>query len=294
MRVFLFGIKIKDAGDVRYAGEILAFAQNQGWKVCTQKSFYKELAAFNIALQDCEIVSNRLEMLAFAPELAITFGGDGTLLQVATWIQDSRIPVLGINLGRLGFLASVEKYHVAEALTQIALGQYHLEHRSMLALQSNLQLFVNFPYALNDFTLHKRDNSSMITIYVYVGGQLLNAYWADGIIISTPTGSTGYSLSCGGPIVFPSASNFIITPVAPHNLNVRPIVLSDANLVSFRVEGRSDNFMCTLDGRYETVTAEHVIEITKAPFTFEMVRLQGQNFMKTMSEKLSWGMDKRN
>lgn len=294
MKIFLFGIRLKEAEETRHVEEVLEFARKNNILIAIPKMFNKELVARGIYSGDCIILPSRTELLEFQPDVAVTMGGDGTILQVATWIQNSGIPVLGINLGRLGFLASVEKGMIREALDLILKKKYTIDHRAMLSLESNKQLFVDFPYALNDFTLHKRDNSSMITIFVYVDGQPLNAYWADGIIISTPTGSTGYSLSCGGPIVFPQASNFVISAVAPHNLNVRPIVLSDAHTVTFRVEGRSDNFMCTLDGRYETVTAEHVIHIKKADFTLGMIRLQGQSFLKTMGEKLSWGIDKRN
>lgn len=294
MNIFLFGIRLKEKEEITHVREVLDFAEKHGIKTGIPKLFNKELVANGINTEMAVILATRTEFLDFQADLAITMGGDGTILQVATWIQDSGIPVLGINLGRLGFLASVEKGMIQQALTMIMEKKYSIDHRSVLSLESNKKLFVDFPFALNDFTLHKRDNSSMITIFVYVDGQPLNAYWADGIIISTPTGSTGYSLSCGGPIVFPQASNFIISAVAPHNLNVRPIVLSDAHTVTFRVEGRSDNFMCTLDGRYETVTSEHVIHIKKAGFTLGMIRLEGQSFLKTMSEKLSWGIDKRN
>lgn len=294
MKIFLFGIRLKEKEETQHVEEVLEFARTNKILTGIPKIFNKELFARGIYTGDCVILPGRPELLEFQPDLAVTMGGDGTILQVATWIQDSGIPVLGINLGRLGFLASVEKGMIREALGLVLKKKYTIDHRAMLALESNKQLFLDFPFALNDFTLHKRDNSSMITIFVYVDGQPLNAYWADGIIISTPTGSTGYSLSCGGPIVFPQASNFVISAVAPHNLNVRPIVLSDAHTVTFRVEGRSDNFMCTLDGRYETVTAEHVIHIKKADFTLGMIRLHGQSFLKTMGEKLSWGIDKRN
>jgi NAD+ kinase len=294
MKIFLFGIRIREESELANVRQFVEIAAGHNMEIAVYKPFLKELKNRNVYAENWVVINTPQELLKFGPAMAVTMGGDGTILQVATLVQDSGIPVLGINLGRLGFLASVDKHSIAFAIRQILDQKYTIDTRSLLALKSNRQLFVDFPYALNDFTLHKRDNSSMITIFVYVDGQPLNAYWADGIIISTPTGSTGYSLSCGGPIVFPNASNFIITPVAPHNLNVRPIVLSDEHTVMFRVEGRSDNFMCTLDGRYETVTAEHVIEIRKAGFEFSMVRLEDQTFMKTMSEKLWWGMDKRN
>lgn len=294
MTIFLFGRKLKDENELHYVRQVFEFMTNQKIEVGVYKSFLKELHILGLKPEGIKIIATKKELLALSPKVAMTMGGDGTILQAAAFIQDCKIPVLGINLGRLGFLASVDKNHILKALKQVVGNKFSIEERSLLKLECNKNLFADFPFALNDFTLHKRDNSSMITIHVFVDGVLLNAYWADGIIISTPTGSTGYSLSCGGPIVFPDSSNFIITAVAPHNLNVRPIVLSDTHKIAVRVEGRSDNFMCTLDGRYETVTSEYLIEISKAEFNFGMVRLDGQQFMKTMSEKLWWGMDKRN
>lgn len=294
MKIFLFGVKIREEKELEYVRQVFDFIIKEKWQIAIYKPFAKELKNAGMDPGDLQIITLHKELTLFEPDIVITMGGDGTILQIVTFLHGLDIPVLGINLGRLGFLASVDKQSIGKALKMIKDGKYTIEKRSLLALSSNHKLFAGFPYALNDFTLHKRDNSSMITIFVYVDGQPLNAYWADGIIISTPTGSTGYSLSCGGPIVFPNSSNFIITPVAPHNLNVRPIVLSDTHTITFRVEGRSDNFMCTLDGRYETVTAEHVIDIKKADICFGMIRLNGNNFMKTMSEKLWWGMDKRN
>ena len=221
-------------------------------------------------------------------------GGDGTILHAITLVKDSGIPILGINLGRLGFLASVEKKIIKKALNQLFKKEYTIASRSLLGLTCNLPIFEDFPFALNDFTLNKRDTSSMITIHTYIDGVLLNSYWADGIIISTPTGSTGYSLSCGGPIIFPDSTTLVITPVAPHNLNVRPIVIPDFHTISLRVEGRTDSFMSTLDSRYETITSEHRIEITKGHFRINFIQLKGQTFMKTIGEKLMWGLDKRN
>ena len=164
----------------------------------------------------------------------------------------------------------------------------------MLKLECNKSLFDSLPYALNDFTLHKRDTSSMVTIHTYVNGKFLNSYWADGIVVSTATGSTGYSLSCGGPIIFPTSKNMVITPVAPHNLNVRPIVLSKDSKISFEIEGRSENFLCTLDSRYETITSEHRIVVQKADFTINLAHPNDITFMKTIRGKLMWGLDRRN
>lgn len=224
----------------------------------------------------------------------ITLGGDGTILSAATIIRDSQIPVLGINLGRLGFLATQEKKLIKEAIGMIVNGRYEKDARTLLSLESDVPLFGDFPNALNDFTILKRDTSSMITIHTYINGDYLNTYWADGIIVATPTGSTGYSLSCGGPIIFPSAANFVITPVAPHNLNVRPIVIPDDSILSFTIEGRTDNFLCTLDSRFEMITASQNIAIRKCPYQINLLRLADKDFMQTLRDKLAWGKDARN
>jgi NAD+ kinase len=227
-------------------------------------------------------------------DVMITLGGDGTMLGAITHVRDAGLPILGINLGRLGFLASTEEQRIEEALIQLKEGGYKVEERTMLHLESSPAIFGNTNFALNDFTLHKRDTSSMIIIHAYVNGGFLNSYWADGLIVSTPTGSTGYSLSCGGPIVFPNSGNLIITPVAPHNLNVRPIVISENAVISFEIEGRSANFLCTLDSRFETVTANHQLAIRKNDFPTKLIRLHDATFLKTIHDKLSWGIDPRN
>lgn len=227
-------------------------------------------------------------------DLVITLGGDGTILKAVALIKDKGVPILGINLGRLGFLASIEKQYVTRTIEEYSRGMYHIEQRSMIYLESHSDIFGDTRFALNDFTLHKRDTSSMVTIHAYINGDFLNTYWADGLIVSTPTGSTGYSLSCGGPIIFPNSGNFVITPVAAHNLNVRPIVISDNSVISFEIEGRSENFLCTLDSRFETVTAEHQLAVRKCDFKTNLVQMNNFSFLRTIHEKLTWGKDKRN
>ena len=227
-------------------------------------------------------------------DCVITLGGDGTILGAITLIREYSIPILGINLGRLGFLAGVEKSLINDAIELLANGDYDIEQRSMLHLDAAPPLFDGIHFALNDFTLHKRDTSSMVTIHTYINDEYLTSYWADGIIVATPTGSTGYSLSCGGPIVFPEAHNFIITPVAPHNLNVRPLVVADDAVLSFEIEGRSRHFLCTLDSRHETITNKHRLAIKKANFNTQLIVLKGLSYLKTIREKLSWGTDQRN
>lgn len=224
----------------------------------------------------------------------IALGGDGTILNAVTLVRDAPVPIVGINLGRLGFLASIEKRRIPEAIASLKKGRYTVTERGLIYLESNLPLFGDIRFALNDCTLLKRDTSSMITIHTFINGAYLNSYWADGIIVATPTGSTGYSLSCGGPIIFPDSGNFVITPVAPHNLNVRPVVISDDAVISFEVEGRAENFLCTLDSRFETITSAHHLAVRKNDFSVKIVQLQDYGFLETIRDKLTWGIDSRN
>lgn len=224
----------------------------------------------------------------------ISLGGDGTLLDTVTLVQDKGIPVLGINYGRLGFLANIGKDELHSAISALAERTYVTEKRTLIHLDANIPIFDGVPYGLNEFTLQKKDSSSMIKIHTYLNGEFLNTYWADGLIVATPTGSTGYSLSCNGPIVFPESGSFVITPIAPHNLNIRPIVIPDDNIISFEVEGRTDSFICTLDSRRMVVPKEVQLAIRKEKFEINLIRLNENNFLQTLRNKLSWGLDKRN
>lgn len=227
-------------------------------------------------------------------DLFISIGGDGTLLESVTHIGKLQTPILGINTGRLGFLATISKDQVEEALKEALTGQYTLDQRALLKLETNKDIFGNLNFGLNDFTIVKKDSSSMITIHTYIDGQFLNSYWADGIIVSTPTGSTGYSLSCGGPLIFPRSQNFVLTPVSPHNLTVRPIVVSDASEISFEVEGRSKRFIASLDSRMASVDSTVKLKVSKAEFKVNLVQLEGTSYFKTLRQKLNWGLDVRN
>lgn len=227
-------------------------------------------------------------------DFLFSIGGDGTILDTLSLIQDSGTPVLGINIGRLGFLSSVSAEETMAAIDSLIKGHYSLDKRNLLRLESNKSLFGDVNYALNELTIHKKDSSSMIIINTYLNGEYLNSYWADGLIIATPTGSTGYSLSCGGPIVSPHSGNFVITPIAPHNLNVRPIVVSDKNVISLEVEGRSQYFLASLDSRSVTIDSAIQLAVRKQDFTMNLVRLDHDNFLGTLRKKLNWGLDTRN
>jgi NAD+ kinase len=227
-------------------------------------------------------------------DFLISLGGDGTLLDTITLIRDKNIPVVGINFGRLGFLASIGRDEMSEAIKALARRSYIIDKRSLIHLDSNIPLFNEVPYGLNEFAIHKRDIAPMIKIHTYINGELLNTYWADGLILATPTGSTGYSLSCAGPIVFPESGSFVLTPIAPHNLNVRPIVIPDNTIVSFEIESRADEVICALDSRRELVDKNVLLAVRKENFAVNLVRLNENNFLQTLRNKLSWGLDKRN
>ncbi|MBP6430565.1 MAG: NAD kinase [Ferruginibacter sp.] len=224
----------------------------------------------------------------------ISLGGDGTLLDTVTLVKDTGTPVVGINYGRLGFLANIGKDEMQQAVKALVNQTYVIDNRTLLHLDSNIPLFDDVPYALNEFSIHKRETSPMIKIHTYLNGEFLNTFWADGLIVATPTGSTGYSLSCNGPVVFPDSASFVITPVSPHNLNIRPVIVPDNTIVSFEVEGRTDGFICTLDSRREMVAKEIQLAVKKENFGINLIRLNENNFLQTLRNKLSWGLDIRN
>jgi len=234
------------------------------------------------------------DVLEQSVDFLICLGGDGTILDIPSLVRDADIPVVGVNLGRLGFLSSIEKDKLSQLIDCLHKKAYYIEDRTLLNLDSERSLFGNKNFALNDCTISKRDTSSMIVIHSYIDGKFLNSYWADGIIISTPTGSTGYSLSCGGPIIAPETGNFVITPVAPHNLNVRPIIVSDNSVIELEIEGRADHYLCTLDSRFELINKGEKITIVKNEFPTKLLRLNEIDFYQTIRNKLAWGVDSRN
>ncbi len=227
-------------------------------------------------------------------EFIISLGGDGTLLDTVTLVRSKNIPIMGINFGRLGFLASIGRDELKTAITALVRRTVVIDKRTLIHLDANLPMFGQVPYALNEFAIHKRDTAPMVKIHAYLNGEFLNTYWCDGLIVSTPTGSTGYSLSCNGPIVFPESGSFVMTPVAPHNLNVRPIIVPDENVISFEIESRVDEIICALDSRREIVTKDVLLAVRKESFPLSLVRLSENNFLQTLRSKLTWGLDKRN
>ena len=224
----------------------------------------------------------------------ISLGGDGTMLDAVTLVKEKNIPLLGINFGRLGFLASISREELTVTVDALVNHTFLIDKRTLIHLDSNMPLFTDAPFALNEFAIYKRDISPMIKIHTYMNGEFLNTYWADGLIVATPTGSTGYNLSCNGPIVFPDSSSLVITPVAPHNLNVRSIVIPDNNIISFEVESRADQFICAMDARREIVSKTIQLAIRKENFGVNLIRLNENTFLSTLRSKLTWGLDKRN
>jgi NAD+ kinase len=244
--------------------------------------FNKSISTFN----SYETLKNKADFL-------FSVGGDGTLLKAVTYVRDSGIPILGINTGRLGFISSVSADQIDEAITDILKENYKINERNLLELSTSKKLFKNKNFALNEVAVSKKDTSSMIRIDAYVDDEFLNTYWADGLVVSTPTGSTGYSLSCGGPIIMPGTNNIIITPNAPHNLNVRPIVIDGNSVVKLKVEDREQLALVSLDSRSRAFDAETELIIKKASFKTKLVQPQNNSFISTIRHKLMWGLDKR-
>ena len=226
-------------------------------------------------------------------DLLFSIGGDGTILDAVTFVRNYNIPIVGINTGKLGFLASIAKEEIESALKSILAGDYNIEERTLLKLESSSGIFKEFPYSLNEISVQKID-SAMITVHVYIDGEFLNSYWADGLLISTPTGSTAYSLSVGGPIIIPQSGNFIISPISPHNLTVRPIVLPDTSKLQLKLESRSLNYIASLDHRSIMIKNTEELSICKADFKIRLIKLNDTSFYKTLRNKLMWGVDKRN
>jgi NAD+ kinase len=282
-----------DEQDIPTLQRIVKMLEEHNLSLVVYEAFYERIAAHYTFKTQPRLFRGRFD-LPTQTDMLFSLGGDGTLLDTVSFVGNSNIPLIGINLGRLGFLAAISEEELEQAILSLMRGSYTIEKRTLLHLDSSLPLFDGSPYALNEFTINRKDSSSMIKIHTFLNGEFLNTYWADGLIVATPTGSTGYSLSCGGPVVFPQTSSLVITPVAPHNLNTRPIVVPDDNVISFEVEGRSSHFLCTLDSRTEAITSDVQLAVKKENFTISLVRPDEHNFLKTIRQKLYWGADKRN
>ncbi|MFM7016939.1 MAG: NAD kinase [Bacteroidota bacterium] len=292
MKIALYARQLSESNHevaTQLIGEIL----NRGAMPIIYQPLFNQLKSSLKSLNHFELYNSGSEIRGNV-DFLFSIGGDGTILDTLTQVQDSGIPVLGINVGRLGFLSSISKLEITQCLDSLFKGHYTVDKRRLLKLDSSINLFGDVNYALNELTIHKKDSSSMIIINTFINGEYLNSYWADGLIIATPTGSTGYSLSCGGPIIAPYSENFVITPIAPHNLNVRPIVVSDENVISLEVEGRSQYFIASLDSRSVTIDSSVSLAIKKSDFTMNLLRIGNDNFLDTLRKKLNWGLDSRN
>ncbi len=293
MKVAIYGKKFKKIFH-SYAYELFKKLNDNKVEIIVYQPFFefmKQALKFTPKIKGTFTEHNEINKTV---DFVFSIGGDGTFLETITFVRDSGVPVVGINSGRLGFLANISKQEIPQALDTIFDRQYTFQERKLIQLETSTGLFGDFNFAMNELSIHKRDTSSMIKIHTYMNEEYLNTYWADGLLISTPTGSTAYSLSVGGPIVLPDSENFIISPIAPHNLTVRPLVIPDKCKLKLKVEGRGVNYLASLDSRTEIFDSTLELHIKKANFNIKMLQLEGHDFFTTLRNKLMWGVDKRN
>jgi len=275
--------------------DIFAFLIKNNVEMVIETNFLKILFEKNLILKEYPTFESHTE-LDSSFDILISIGGDGTILRAATLVRDSGVPILGINAGRLGFLATVQKDNIAEFLQFIIDKKYSISKRTLLSLSCfpENDAIKDLNFAINEISVSRKETTSMITIETYLNNEYLNSYWADGLIIATPTGSTGYSMSCGGPILTPNVQSFVITPIAPHNLNARPLVVTDATEIRLKVSGRDDHYSVSLDSRLFSVNNDTILYIKKSPFEINMVEIPDATFLQTLRNKLFWGEDRRN
>ncbi len=292
MKIALFGKSVNNY-NLEPIKLLVSIIEKKGWELIVYEEFYRLLRDKNVFSKIVQIFNSPLSTNQTA-DLFFSLGGDGTILNALPYVLGTPIPVVGVNTGRLGFLASIGIDEIESAIEKIEAKNYQIEKRSIITLETTEGLFGNLNFALNEFTIHKSDSSSMITIHTFLNGEFLNSYWADGLIVSTPTGSTAYSLSCGGPIAMPDSENFIISPISPHNLNVRPLIISDKDILTLRDEGRNRHYLVSLDSRSTRIDATVEMTVKKASNTINLLRLQNKSFTESLRNKLMWGIDKRN
>jgi len=291
MKVAIHG-KVIPEETIPFIEYTLGLLKNKSWEYTLSNSFYDQALKHGLALGKCSIYNPGSNFGDF--DFVISIGGDGTLLETITHVGKSETPVLGLNTGRLGFLATTNKEMISEAFEAIENKNFEIDSRMLLKVESSEKIFSDISFGLNEVAVLKQDTSSMITVHTYINNEFLNSYWADGLIIATPTGSTGYSLSCGGPVVMPHSNNLIITPVSPHNLNVRPLVVSDLCSITLEVESRSNYFMASIDSRSTIIKSGVKLEVKKEAFEAKLLKFDGYNFVNTLRKKLNWGLDVRN
>lgn len=293
MKVAIYGQYYKPE-DKEYLEELFRLLNLHAIEFVVEKNYYDNFKEI-VLISNPKLFSSYSELNS-SFDFMLTVGGDGTILRAVTFVRDSNIPIVGINTGRLGFLATVQKDEIANALQKLLNNDFKVKQRTLLQVSTNPSSveLEHLDFALNEVTVSRKNTASMITIETLIDDEYLTSYWADGLIISTPTGSTGYSLSCGGPIITPQARSFAVTPIAPHNLNARPLVIPEDNVIKLMISGREDDFFLSLDSRIITVKSHTKICINKADFTLKMVQIDDQTFIKTLREKLLWGQDTRN
>jgi len=293
MKVAIFGQYYQN--DTRpIIKDIFVFFNRNNVELVIEEKFLKILHEEKIVERQYNTFSTHAD-LDKSFDILISIGGDGTILRAATFVRDSGIPILGVNAGRLGFLAKVQKENIESFLQIVLEKKYSISERTLLAIETspgNTEIDITF--AMNEVAVSRKETTSMITIETFLNGEYLNSYWADGLIIATPTGSTGYSLSCGGPILTPDVKGLVITPIAPHNLNARPLVIPDNTEITLKVSGREEQYLVALDSRITSVNNNSIIKIKKTPFNINMVEIPEETFFKTLRNKLLWGEDKRN
>lgn len=291
MKIAIYGRKLAD-GNKESVSKLFQCLKNKSADIYVFSNFQNEVVG--LTNDEAIIPFSSYAELDQSFDAFISIGGDGTILESVTLVRDLNIPILGINTGRLGFLSNTKPEEIEYAIECISNKDYQLDHRTLLEVNTESNLFGDTNFALNELSILKRDSSSMITIHTYIDDCHLNSYWADGLIISTATGSTAYSLSCGGPIIMPGTGNFTLTPIAPHNLNVRPIVIADSSVLRFTVESRAKQSLLALDFRSKVITAKESIVVQKAKFTISLIQLPNQSFISSLRNKLNWGLDQRN
>ena len=293
MKVAIFGRDFSNAY-TKQVQDLLNTLNSEGIQTIVYEPFVQVFKMHGITLHDSETFTDAKELTKLGVETLVSIGGDGTILQAATVVVGTSIAIFGVNTGRMGFLASISFDEINEAVQCLKEKNYAVENRNLLSLETSTQLFGEKNFALNDLTIARRDVSAMIKVEVFLNNEYLNTYWSDGLIVSTSTGSTAYSLSCGGPVVYPSSGNFLITPIAPHNLNVRPFVVPDDSELTLMVEGRHESYLVSLDSRTEIVDEKVVLNIKKHKHSVGIIRLPSHSYLKTLRQKLNWGLDKRN
>ena len=293
MKVAIFGQYYQN--DTRpIIKDIFVFFNRNNVELVIEEKFLKILYEEKIVAKQYNTFATHND-LDSSFDILISIGGDGTILRAATFVRDSGVPILGVNAGRLGFLAKVEKENIESFLQIVLEKKYTISERSLLSIDCFPNCpEININFAMNEVSVSRKDTTSMITIDTYLNGEYLNSYWADGLIISTPTGSTGYSMSCGGPILTPEVKAIVITPIAPHNLNARPLVIPDDTEIKLKVSGREEQYLVSLDSRMSSVNNNSELVIKKTPFKINMVEILEETFLKTLRNKLLWGEDKRN